>query len=57
MPSNTAAWFLEEKKPPATVKEAPYTSPKADDILVKNEAVRPAYPTPHFPSSIEFKRY
>lgn len=38
MPTNNAAWAMADKER-FIVKEAPYTSPKADEIVVKNRAV------------------
>jgi NADPH:quinone reductase-like Zn-dependent oxidoreductase len=38
MPTNTAAW-LGAKRAKLEVKSAPYTSPRADEIVVKNHAV------------------
>jgi len=37
-PSNTAAW-LSTKQSPLEVRSAPYTPPKADEIVVRNHAV------------------
>jgi NADPH:quinone reductase-like Zn-dependent oxidoreductase len=39
MPSNTAAWLTAAKATPLEVKEAPYTSPGENEILIKNGAV------------------
>ena len=40
MPSNRAAWLTQPKTPyPLEVKSAPYTSPKADEVVVKVRAV------------------
>ncbi|CEP59985.1 zinc-binding alcohol dehydrogenase family protein LALA0_S01e00408g [Lachancea lanzarotensis] len=39
MPTNTAAWLTAEKATPLEVKPAEYTSPNANEILVKNHAV------------------
>ncbi|KAI4124190.1 MAG: hypothetical protein LQ338_004938 [Usnochroma carphineum] len=39
MTSNSAAWLVGEKVKPLEVKEAPYTLPGEDEILVKNAAV------------------
>lgn len=39
MASNSAAWLVGEKVKPLEVKEAPYTLPGDDEILVKNAAV------------------
>ena len=39
MPTNTAAWLIAEKARPLEVKSAPYTSPREDEIIVKNGAV------------------
>ena len=39
MPSNAAAWIIEEKSKPFQVKEAPYPTPGPTEILVKNGAV------------------
>ena len=39
MPDNTAAWLTSNKATPLVVKSAPYISPKANEILIKNHAV------------------
>jgi NADPH:quinone reductase-like Zn-dependent oxidoreductase len=39
MPTNTAAWLTTEKATPLEVKEAPYTSPGENEIVIKNRAV------------------
>ncbi|KAG0646664.1 Dehydrogenase azaJ [Hyphodiscus hymeniophilus] len=39
MLSNTAAWLTAEKATPLEVKEAPYTSPGENEILIRNGAV------------------
>ena len=40
MPSNQAAWLTDPKSPnPLEVKSAPYTSPKANEVVVKVHAV------------------
>jgi len=39
MPTNTAAWLTEEKATHLDIKEAPYTSPRAHEILIKNGAM------------------
>lgn len=39
MPSNTAAWLVAEKARPLEIKEAPYTHPAEDEIIIKNGAV------------------
>ena len=39
MPSNTAAWLNANKATPLQVKTAPYVSPKAHEIVIKNHAV------------------
>lgn len=39
MPTNTAAWLTANMATPLEVKPAPYTSPKANEILIKNHAV------------------
>ena len=39
MPSNSAAWLVAEKVKPLEIKDAPYTSPGDNEILVKNAAV------------------
>ncbi|KAL8926857.1 MAG: hypothetical protein Q9208_002666 [Pyrenodesmia sp. 3 TL-2023] len=39
MASNSAAWLVGEKVKPLEVREAPYTLPGDDEILVKNAAV------------------
>ena len=38
MPSNAAAWIVEAKSNPLQVKEAPYSSPEADEVVIKNGA-------------------
>lgn len=38
-PSNTAAWLTAELATPLEIKEAPYISPKDNEILIKNGAV------------------
>ena len=38
MPANTAAWLV-EKKGRLEVKEAPYTPPRENEIVVRNHAV------------------
>ena len=39
MPSNTAAWLTAAKANPLEVKSAPYTSPRENEIVIKNGAV------------------
>ncbi len=39
MPTNSAAWITEAKGKPLVVKEAPYSSPGPDEVLIKNSAV------------------
>ena len=39
MPTNRAAWIKEKKGKPLVVDEAPYTSPGADEVTIKNGAV------------------
>ncbi|CAD6594524.1 MAG: hypothetical protein ASARMPRED_000587 [Alectoria sarmentosa] len=39
MPSNTAAWQTAPKVKPLEVKSAPYTSPRENEIVIKNGAV------------------
>lgn len=39
MPQNQAAWIETAKANPFVVKEAPYTSPGANEIVVKNAVV------------------
>ena len=39
MPNNTAAWLKAPKAPSLEVKSAPYTSPKQNEIVVRNHAV------------------
>ncbi len=39
MPTNSAAWITEAKAKPLVVKEAPYSSPGPDEVLIKNFAV------------------
>ena len=39
MPSNTAAWITESRAYPFVVKEAPYTLPEPDEVLIRNAAV------------------
>ena len=36
MPANTAAWQTAPKAKPLVVKSAPYTSPRKDEIVIKN---------------------
>jgi NADPH:quinone reductase-like Zn-dependent oxidoreductase len=38
-PINTAAWLTAAKARPLAIKSAPYTSPKANEIVVKNAAI------------------
>jgi NADPH:quinone reductase-like Zn-dependent oxidoreductase len=38
MPSNAAAWLV-AKHAKLVVKSAPYTSPREDEIVIKNQAV------------------
>ncbi|KAI9652179.1 MAG: hypothetical protein M1831_007160 [Alyxoria varia] len=38
MHSNAAAWIVEAKSNPVQVKEAPYSSPDADEVVIKNGA-------------------
>lgn len=37
--SNRAAWITEAKKTPLEVKEAPYPTPGANDIIVRTHSV------------------
>ena len=39
MPSNTATWLTAAKARPLEIKSAPYTSPREDEIVIKNGAV------------------
>jgi NADPH:quinone reductase-like Zn-dependent oxidoreductase len=39
MPTNTAAWLTGAKGGPLQVKPAPYTSPRENEIVIKNGAV------------------
>jgi NADPH:quinone reductase-like Zn-dependent oxidoreductase len=39
MPSNAAAWLTAAKAKPLEVKSAPYTSPRENEIIIKNVAV------------------
>ena len=39
MPSNTAAWLTAAQATPLEVKEAPYTSPGENEILIKNGGI------------------
>ncbi|KAI9725724.1 MAG: hypothetical protein M1828_002607 [Chrysothrix sp. TS-e1954] len=39
MPSNSAAWQTDNKVVPLQVKEAPYTSPGAKELVVRNRAL------------------
>lgn len=39
MPSNRAAWLTASKAKPLEVKSAPYTSPRENEIVIKNGAV------------------
>jgi len=39
MPSNKAAWLMGSKINPLEIKSAPYTSPRENEIVVKNGAV------------------
>ena len=39
MPTNTAAWLTADKANPLEVKEAPYTKPGENEIVIKNGAV------------------
>jgi NADPH:quinone reductase-like Zn-dependent oxidoreductase len=39
MPTNTAAWLTGAKGIPLQVKPAPYTSPRENEIVIKNGAV------------------
>jgi NADPH:quinone reductase-like Zn-dependent oxidoreductase len=39
MPSNTAAWLVAAKTTPLEVRDAPYTSPGENEIVVKNGAM------------------
>jgi NADPH:quinone reductase-like Zn-dependent oxidoreductase len=39
MPSSTAAWLTAAKASPRKVKTAPYTSPRENEIVIKNGAV------------------
>ena len=39
MPSNTAAWLLKSQAPGLEIKEAPYTSPGPNEIVVRVRAV------------------
>jgi NADPH:quinone reductase-like Zn-dependent oxidoreductase len=38
-PTNFAAWQVTAKTPPLEVNDAPYTSPKENEIVIKNAAV------------------
>lgn len=39
MPSNQAAWITQKNGSPLVVKSAPYPTPKANEIIIKNAAV------------------
>src|SRR5271169_1021658 len=39
MPTNTAAWLTGAKVSPLQVKSAPYTTPRENEIVIKNGAV------------------
>ena len=39
MPKNRAAWICHEKQYPLEIKEAPYPTPAADEVVIKNAAV------------------
>jgi NADPH:quinone reductase-like Zn-dependent oxidoreductase len=39
MPTNTAAWLTGAKVNPLQIKSAPYTTPREDEIVIKNGAV------------------
>lgn len=39
MPSNRAAYIEAPKAHPLVVREAPYTSPQANELVIKNAAV------------------
>ena len=36
MPTNSAAWLIAPKVKPLEVKPAPYTSPRKNEIVIKN---------------------
>ena len=39
MPINAAAWLKTRKAKTLVVESAPYTSPKQDEVVIKNHAV------------------